>query len=465
MSVEARIREMLLSSQKNLNEVASSGNDNTNPKQGNSKDASFDDLGDFDKQKPTVATGKDNSASSKAAIAGDSTNPKQGSSKDATWEDLDDTDLGKKASAKMSKDTSIKPAIKGDTRNEETESDEDDVLQDDQEDEDQIDEEALDELSKKTLGSYIRKASNHRVYLAKKDKDTERAQEDLGRVASASISNAARKAVHDASGKISDDRTKISNKDYNRQDGIRTAVKKLTKEEIESIFGTDLTEEFQTKATEIFEAAVIARVNDEVMAIEEELEEAYETAYTDALEESTKELVEKLDSYLDYVVDQWLEENKLAVEQGLKLEVMEGFMDGLKGLFQEHYIEVPDEKFDVLESMQAQIDELKGKLNEEIEKNIDNAKLVQEAKRLEVLEKASIGLADTEVERFEKLIEGIEFKDPDVYLEKLQIIRKNHFTKALEEGSILEAESGANIKVGDDRISRYAQAISRSVKK
>src|SRR5574343_144799 len=90
MSVEARIREMLLSSQKNLNEVASSGNDNTNPRQGNSKDASFDDLGDFDKQKPTVATGKDNSASSKAAIAGDSTNPKQGSSKDATWEDLED---------------------------------------------------------------------------------------------------------------------------------------------------------------------------------------------------------------------------------------------------------------------------------------------------------------------------------------------------------------------------------------
>src|SRR5574343_300544 len=128
MSVEARIREMLLSSQKNLNEVASSGNDNTNPKQGNSKDASFDDLGDFDKQKPTVATGKDKSAASKAAIAGDSTNPKQGSSKDATWEDLEDTDLGKKASAKMSKDTSIKPAIKGDTRNEETESDEDDML-------------------------------------------------------------------------------------------------------------------------------------------------------------------------------------------------------------------------------------------------------------------------------------------------------------------------------------------------
>jgi len=435
MSVEARIREMLLSSQKNLNEVASSGNDSTNPRQGNSKDASFEDLGDFDKQKPTVATGKDSSTSSKAAIAGDSTNPKQGSSKEATWEDLDDTDLGKKASAKMSKDTSIKPAVKGDTRNEETESDEDDVLQDEFDDEG-IDEEALDELSKKTLGSYINKANRS---------STANGMEMLD-----NGSNKDGKAYKDAYKKVK-----------SRNLGIATAVKKLTKEEIESIFGTDLTEEFQTKATEIFEAAVIARVNDEVMS----LEEAYEAAYTDALEESTKELVEKLDSYLDYVVDQWLEENKLAVEQGLKLEVMEGFMDGLKGLFQEHYIEVPDEKIDVLESMQAQIDDLKGKLNEEIEKNIDNAKLVQEAKRLEVLEKASIGLADTEVERFEKLIEGIEFKDPDVYLEKLQIIRKNQFTKTLEEGSILEAESGANIKVGDDRISRYAQAISRSVKK
>src|SRR5574343_648009 len=425
MSVEARIREMLLSSQKNLNEVASSGNDNTNPRQGNSKDASFDDLGDFDKQKPTVATGKDNSASSKAAIAGDSTNPKQGSSKDATWEDLDDTDLGKKASAKMSKDTSIKPAIKGDTRNEETESDEDDMLQDDQEDEElEIDEEALDELSKKTLGSYIKKNSRSRINLAAKEKELTNDREAMGRLSSYNT----RMKSDDVNDAIDKELRKVRDKDYNRQDGLNRAVKKLTKEEVESIFGTDLTEEFQTKATEIFEAAVIARVNDEVMAIEEELEEAYETAYTDALEESTKELVEKLDSYLDYVVDQWLEENKLAVEQGLKLEVMEGFMDGLKGLFQEHYIEVPDEKFDVLE-------------------------------------KASIGLADTEVERFEKLIEGIEFKDPDVYLEKLQIIRKNHFTKALEEGSILEAESGANIKVGDDRISRYAQAISRSVKK
>ena len=225
-----------------------------------------------------------------------------------------------------------------------------------------------------------------------------------------------------------------------------------------------MTEENQTKVTEIFEAAVIARVNDEMISIEEQLVEAYETELNEAIEEHKDALVEKVDSYLDYIVDQWVEENKIALENNLKLEVMEDFMEGLKTLFQENYIEIPEEKFDVVEEMQSKIDELEDRLDEEINNAIEFNYQLMEERRLNVVEDVTKGLADTEIDRFEKLIKGIEFVNEETYAEKLKVIRQNHFNKKLEESQVLQ-DSGETINQPTDRISRYAQAISRTVKK
>ena len=200
--------------------------------------------------------------------------------------------------------------------------------------------------------------------------------------------------------------------------------------------------------------------------IEESLTEQYQEALDEAVNEYKETLVEKTNSYLDYIVEQWMEENKLAVEQGLRLEVMENFMEGLKTLFQENYIEVPDEKVDMLEGMQERIAELEDRLNEEINKNIEFDEMVVEARRQEVFEAVAKGLADTEIERFEKLVEGIEFADEDLYAQKLSVIRKNHFNKSMNESvSGIEIDTSGEVQMNNDVMAKYAQAISRSVKK
>lgn len=455
MTVEAKIKELLEASQGKSKLNESSTGDTSQPRQGSSKDASYEDLGNLDNKAPSVNTSKDSSKSAKASTSGNgSTNPKQGDSKDATYDDLDDMESGKKASAKMSKDSTMSPKIKGDATNdmqgsskkatysEDDEHEDEEELEFEEFDEDEIDEEALDELSKKTLGSYINKATF----------DNGMASFKQGKASAGGAKNNRKEADKQAA------------RSLKREKGIDTAVKKLTKEEITAIFGSELTEENQTKVTEIFEAAVIARVNDEMISIEEQLVEAYETELNEAIEEHKDALVEKVDSYLDYIVDQWVEENKIALENNLKLEVMEDFMEGLKTLFQENYIEIPEEKFDVVEEMQSKIDELEDRLDEEINNAIEFNYQLMEERRLNVVEDVTKGLADTEIDRFEKLIKGIEFVNEETYAEKLKVIRQNHFNKKLEESQVLQ-DSGETINQPTDRISRYAQAISRTVKK
>jgi hypothetical protein len=488
--------------------AATQGDGQTRPRQGSSDDESYEDLGYMETGKAASAKmGKDGSKSSKAGNNGDTSLVMQGSSKKATYsentenddEDLEDEEfedeIDEETLDELSKKTLGSYINKAITRKVNLSDEPRMSHPDNQQDQYrrksnnhkgiktainkltkenaelmglELSEEELDELSKKTLGSYINKASNHRVYLAKKDKDAERAQEYLGLVVSDSRTNAARtkaarKAVHDASVKasvkISDDRTKISNKDYNRQDGIRRAVNKLTKEEIETLFGSDLTEEFQTKATEVFEAAVISRVNEEIVRLEED----YENSLNEEIENFQEALVEKIDSYLDYIVEQWIEDNQLAIERGLKLEVMESFMGGLKELFQEHYVDVPDEEFDVMESLQAENEELKNRLNEEINKNIENADAVNEAKRLAVFDSVSEGMTDTEIDKFERLVEGIDFIDEESYARKLEVVKGRHFSESLTESNDMLPDTG-NLQNGNNEMSLYAQAISRSVK-
>ena len=232
------------------------------------------------------------------------------------------------------------------------------------------------------------------------------------------------------------------------------------KEQLSAIFGDDLSEDFRDKATSIFEAAVIARVNDEMAKIAEQIEEQK----TQELEEITEGLVEKVDSFMNYVVEQWMEENQLSVEKGLRTEIVEDFIGGLKTLFQEHYIEVPEEKFDIVEELQTKSDSLEEKLNDTVQKNIELAQELSTVKKEIVLGEMVQDLADTEAEKLYKLIEGVQYDNEDLFREKVKVIKENYFPKTAKsspEEQILTEEAPLS---NDDTISRYAQALSRSLK-
>lgn len=235
-------------------------------------------------------------------------------------------------------------------------------------------------------------------------------------------------------------------------------------EQIKTIFGKDLSEDFTNRAVSIFEAAVIARVNSEMEKVTARLEE--ESALQ--LEEFKTTLVEKVDSYLNYVVEQWMEENQLAVEQGLRTEVAEDFISGLKTLFQEHYIEVPEEKYNVIEDLEATSVALKEKLDESVTANIELTKELEALKREIVLEEETKDLTDTEIEKLRKLVEGVNFESEDLYREKVSVIKENYFPKAASKSpeQVLVEESGTapTFANSDDVMDRYAKSISRALK-
>jgi hypothetical protein len=197
------------------------------------------------------------------------------------------------------------------------------------------------------------------------------------------------------------------------------------KEDVDALlFGENLSEEFRTKATTIFEAAVVSRVKEEVSKLEEEFEEKL----AEQVDSITEGLVEKIDGYLDYVVEQWIEQNEIALESGIKSDIMESFITGMKGLFQEHYIDVPEEKYDVLGEMESKIDALEEKLDEQVSKNIDLKKSLSEANRKEIVKVVSEGLTATETEKFVDLVEELSYEDEETFQVKVQTIRENYFT-------------------------------------
>lgn len=237
--------------------------------------------------------------------------------------------------------------------------------------------------------------------------------------------------------------------------------------DLSPIFGADLSEEFRDKATSIFEAAVIARVNHEM----EKLNAALDEQFAEDVAEFQQQIVEKVDSYLNYVVENWMKENELAIESGLRTEIAEDFIHGLQVLFKEHYIEVPEEKYDVLGDMEAKTNELTGKLNDAISENVQLKQQVVEMKRLAVIEEMSKDLADTEVAKLGKLLEGVAFEDEDTYAEKVSVIKENFFTKkasaapaATQQPLVEDVTHAEPTMVDDSSVARYAQALSRTVK-
>ena len=224
--------------------------------------------------------------------------------------------------------------------------------------------------------------------------------------------------------------------------------------------GENLSEEFQEKARTIFEAALRSKVSE----IKETLEEQYSNVLAEEVEEIKAELAERVDSYLEYVADEWISENALAVEQGLKTEMTESFLQGMRGLFEEHYVTIPEEKYDVLESMVEKLDDMETKLNEQIEKNVSLNKRLAESVADGIFEQVSDGLAATQKDKLASLAESVGFESESEYREKLETLKESYFpsrtislsarTETLSEGldSTPESISGP--------MSGYLKALS-----
>ena len=244
---------------------------------------------------------------------------------------------------------------------------------------------------------------------------------------------------------------------------IEEKIKNISvKEDVEALVGgEDLSEEFKEKAAHIFEAAVKSKIRSEVERIVDETQSEKDQE----IETFVEEMTERVDNYLNYVVDEWTKENELAIERGLKGEIAEDFISGLKQLFEDHYIDVPDEKYDVLEAQSEKISELEGKLNEAIQKNVEfktsNSELVREQVILEVAD----DLADTESEKFKSLTQDVEFGDEDSFREKLDTLKENYFPRVNKSSdTTIDYEDGGTAQDIDttDAMKSYMSAISRN---
>ena len=195
-------------------------------------------------------------------------------------------------------------------------------------------------------------------------------------------------------------------------------------EDLAALFGgEELSEEFQDKARTIFEAVVTAKVTE----VQEAMAAEYEATLTEHLESVKSELVERVDAYLEYVSEEWLSENKIEVQHGLKTEMTESFLQGMRGLFEDHYVHIPDEKYDVLESMVSKLDEMEARLNEQIEANISLNKRLGESTADGIFREVTEGLAVTQREKLYALSEGVEFEGEESYREKLVTLRESYF--------------------------------------
>ena len=243
------------------------------------------------------------------------------------------------------------------------------------------------------------------------------------------------------------------------------------KNDVKALFGNeDLSEDFKEKAATIFETAVVNKINEAIDTYKETINESF-AQDTQSIKD---ELSEKMDTYLDYVVEQWAKDNELAIEQGLKAELTEDFMSGLKNLFEDHYIDIPETKVDVVEELAAKNEELQSQLNAEMEKNIEAKKAIEENDQQKIIDEVTEGLAETQKEKFQTLAEGVEFTDKESFQKKLSIIKESYFSvdndKEVadlvgETDEPLDEEAKPEGSSLDPKMAGYAAAISRSLKK
>ena len=247
------------------------------------------------------------------------------------------------------------------------------------------------------------------------------------------------------------------------KEAIEEKIKSINvKEDVDALVaGEDLSEEFKNKAATIFEAAVKSKIRSEVVR----MEEGYAVSLEEATETLKEELSSKVDDYLGYVVEEWMKENELAVERGLKGEIAEDFISGLKQLFEDHYIDVPDEKYDVLEAQSEKIADLEEKLNGMIEENVEKKKVVESLTREQITSEVSHDLAATEVEKFKSLTEDVDFVTEESFRAKLDTLKESYFPTTGEQQSFLIDDDGSEPAQDidtTDSIRAYMSAISRS---
>ena len=272
----------------------------------------------------------------------------------------------------------------------------------------------------------------------------------------------------------------VSEEDYSEEEVV--AEEESTEEEVieeEEVYdveadvqalleGEELSEEFQDKARTIFEGAIRSKVAD----IKEELQESYAQALVEELDEIKAGLTERVDSYLEYVCDEWFQENALQVETGLKSEMTESFLEGMKGLFEEHYVSIPEDKYDVLNSMVDKLDEMENKLNEQIDRNVALNRRLAESSADGIFTAVAEGLADTQKEKLATLAENVEFESEADYREKLETLKESYFpskTSAPKNTSEnLSEEVSTDEVIQEDtspRMQAYLNVLSRAVKK
>ena len=249
------------------------------------------------------------------------------------------------------------------------------------------------------------------------------------------------------------------------------------KSDVEALIqGEELSEEFKEKAATIFEAAVFAKVNEEVNSRIETLEAQYKEQLDESLNETRTEMVQKVDDYLNYVVKEWMQENELAIEKGIRSEIVEDFMVGLKNLFVEHYIDIPDEKVDLVDDLFAKVEDLEESLNKEMEKGIELTKELKEFRKLEAVANISEDLTDVQREKMVKLAESVEYENDEDYSEKLGVLKENYFPTEVKESNettgdtepeVLTEEEAKEAEVAEEMsetMKRYSQMLSRTTK-
>ena len=271
------------------------------------------------------------------------------------------------------------------------------------------------------------------------------------------------KATYMKADKHADKKDKMMKAGYHKEEDEKSSEDSLDiKSDVDALIGdSDLSEEFKQKAATIFEAAIKSKVKAEAQRLEGE----YETKLKENTESHKAEMVEKVDSYLNYVVEEWMKENQIAIERGIKGEIAEDFIGGLKKLFEDHYIDVPDEKYNVLEDQASKIEELEKKLNESIEKNVELNKANGELKRQDIIDETSEDLADTAKEKFNKLAEEVEYSNEDDFRAKVKTIKESYFGKkeVKENDEIDNVAAGESVPTDlSNSMAAYTAAISKT---
>ena len=263
--------------------------------------------------------------------------------------------------------------------------------------------------------------------------------------------------------------SEVADKEKEAKKEMMTAKDKVKnmdmKEDVAALTeGEELSEEFKQKAATVFEAAVKAKLVEEI----ENLEGEYETKVNEKVSEVKEEIVDKVDAYLNYVVEEWMKENELAIEKGLRNEITEDFIGGLKSLFESHYINVPQEKYDVIESQAAEIEKLKEDYNKSIEKNVELNQKIAESTREDIIKDVSSDLAATEADKLKGLAEGIEYKDADSFRKSVETLKNSYYPKAkasdTESNEVAEQNAGSSNVNLTESMAAYTAAISKSKK-